>query len=239
MTDTNITAPSSATPRVGDQASRWTAGRITAVVIGSLFVLVSLVLLGAGGTALWADRTQREAGYVTTEVHEFSTAGSAIATEETRLGSAGVGWLYSPHLLGKVRIRVTPTRAAPLFVGIGPTDAVDRYLGGVSHTQITDFFKEKTDVVSGGTSVSAPKTQDFWVASSTGPGTRNLVWSPTKGTWTVVVMNADARPGVGARADLGARFPAAPWIALGLLAVGAVFLAGGALLIVGAVRKPK
>jgi hypothetical protein len=240
MNETNITAHVPATPTVADRGSQWTAGRITALVIGSLLVLVSLVIVGAGGTALWADLTQRDAGYVTTDVHEFSTAGSALATEEAHLGSAGVGWLYSPHLLGKVRIRVTPVGAAPLFVGIGRATDVDRYLAGVSHTQITDFFKEKTKVIGGATAPrSAPGTLRFWAASSTGPGTRNLVWSPKKGTWTVVVMNADARPGVGVRADLGARFPAALWVAIGLLAIGAVFLAGGALLIVRAVRKPK
>jgi hypothetical protein len=64
-------------------------------VIGGLLVLLSLALLGTGGTALWADRTQRDAGYVTTDVHQFSTSGSALMTEPTDLGSAGVGWLYS------------------------------------------------------------------------------------------------------------------------------------------------
>jgi hypothetical protein len=37
---------------------------------------------------------------VTTDVHEFSTSGSALATVSTELGSAGVGWLYAPALLG-------------------------------------------------------------------------------------------------------------------------------------------
>jgi hypothetical protein len=64
-------------------------------VIGGLLVLLSLALLGTGGTALWADRTQRDAGYVTTDVHQFSISGSALMTEPTDLGSAGVGWLYS------------------------------------------------------------------------------------------------------------------------------------------------
>src|SRR5215510_13695700 len=164
MNQTNISAPAPAAPKVADRGSRWTAGRITAVVVGSLLVLVALVILGAGGTALWADRTQRDGGFVTTDVHEFSTAGSALATEETHLGSAGVGWLYSPHLLGKVRIHVTPVGTAPLFVGIGRTDDVDRYLAGVSHTRITDFFKEKAEVVGGGKARSAPGTQHFWVA---------------------------------------------------------------------------
>jgi membrane protease YdiL (CAAX protease family) len=205
--------------------------------MGSLLVLFSLVLLGAGGTALWADRTQREVGYVTTDVHEFSTSGSALATEHTHLGSAGVGWLYSPHLLGKVRIRVTPVGAAPLFVGIGRSSDVDRYLAGVGHTLISDFFEDKAKAVGGRAPSSPPGTQRFWVASSTGSGARTVVWQPKKGSWTVVVMNADARPGIGVRVDLGARIPAALWIAIGLLAAGTVFLAGGALLIVGALRN--
>jgi hypothetical protein len=49
-------------------------------------------------------------------------------------------------------------------------------------------------------------------------------------------MNADGEAGIDVGADLGARAPALPWIALGLLVAGAVFLVGGALVIVGALR---
>lgn len=214
-----------------------TGGRVATLVLGTLLVLVALVLLGAGGTGLWADLTQREAGYVTTGEHQFSTAGSALATESTHLGSPGVGWLYSPGLLGKVRIRVTPVSdGLPLFVGIGRLSDVDRYLAGVNHTVISDFFGNKVKTVDGGTPASAPGTQHFWVASSSGTGPQTLKWNPHGGSWTVVVMNANAKPGLGVRADLGARFPAALWIAIGLSIAGAVFLAGGALLVVGALR---
>jgi hypothetical protein len=51
------------------------------------------------------------------------------------------------------------------------------------------------------------------------------------------VMRADGRPGVAARADLGARMSALPWVATGVTVAGLVFLAGGVLLIVGAVRR--
>jgi len=217
--------------------SGWTGGRITALVIGALLVLISLALLGGGGMGLWADLTQRDAGYVTTGVHEFSTSGSALTTEPTQLGSAGIGWLYSPSLLGKLRIRVTPVSPGrPLFVGIGRSADVDRYLAGVEHTVISDFFEDKVEAVGGGAPRSAPGTQHFWVASSTGSGARNLVWNPTNGSWTVVVMNADTRPGVDVRADLGARMPEVLWIALGLLGAGAVFVTGGVLLIAAAIR---
>jgi hypothetical protein len=227
--------PAQATAR----PSEWTGRRITALLIGALLVLVSLALLGGGGTGLWAELTQREGGYVTTGAHAFSSSGSALATERTHLGSAGVGWLYSPSLLGKVRIRVTPASSAPpLFVGIGRSADVDRYLAGVNHTVISDFFKNKVEAVGGGTPRSAPATQRIWVASSTGSGARTLLWSPRNGSWTVVVMNADGRPGLDVRADLGARMPAVLWIAIGLLTAGAVFLIGGGLLIAGAIRRP-
>jgi hypothetical protein len=226
-------------PEVAASPSRWAGGRIAALVIGALLVLVSLALLGAGGTALWADRTQRDGGYVTTGVHEFSTAGSALATVSTELGSAGIGWLYSPTLLDKVRIRITPTSArSALFVGIGRSTDVDRYLAGVSHTVITEFWEEKMETVAGGQPRSAPATQNFWVASSKGSGARTVEWDPTDGSWTVVVMNADGRPGIDVGADLGARMPAVLWIAVGLLVAGAIFLAGGSLLVASAIRRP-
>src|SRR4029450_3062918 len=67
-------------PQEATRGLGWSAGRTAALVIGSLLVLVSLALLGAGGTGLWADGTQREAGYATTGVHNFSTSAPALAT---------------------------------------------------------------------------------------------------------------------------------------------------------------
>jgi hypothetical protein len=218
--------------------SGWSGGRITALVIGSLLGFVSVVLLGAGGTALWADLTQRDAGYITTDVHQFSTSGSALTTVPTHLGSGGTGWLYAPALLDKVRIRVTPASPdSALFVGIGPTADVDRYLAGVSKTVISEFWGDKVQAIGGAIAASPPGTQAFWVASSTGPGARTLEWKPVDGSWTVVVMNAEGRPGIDVAADLGARMPALLWIAIGVLVAGGVLATGAGLLIVGAVRR--
>jgi hypothetical protein len=221
------------------RSSGWTAGRVTALVIGGLLVLVSIGLLGAEGTALWADLTQRDAGgYVTTDVHRFSTSGSALVTDPIELSSPGFGWLYSSVVLGEVRIRVTPVGSnSPVFVGIGPSNDVDRYLAGVNHTLISEFWGNQVQTIEGGAPASAPGTQDFWVASATGPGAQTLTWDPANGSWTVVVMNADGRPGIGVGADLGATYPALLGIAVGLLVAGGIFLVGGAFLIVGAIRR--
>ena len=216
----------------------WTGGRIARLVIGVLLVLVALVLLGAGGTAVWADQTQREGGYVTTDVHDFSTGGSALTTVPTKLGSSGVGWLYSPGLMGDVRIRVTPTSTdRATFVGIGPSSEVDRYLAGVSRTEISEFWQDKVDQVAGGTTATPPAGESIWVASASGTGPQTVKWDPIEGSWTVVVMNADARPGLAIGADLGAKFPSLLWIALGVLGAGVIFLTGGVLLIASAVAR--
>jgi hypothetical protein len=124
-----------------------------------------------------------------------------------------------------------------LFVGIGPSSQVERYLAGTKHTLVTDYFGGKEQPIDGGPARSAPGAQPFWVASSTGPGARSLFWKPADGSWTVVVMNADGRPDVAFHADLGASLPALPWVTTGVLLAGTAFLAGGVLLIVGAVRR--
>jgi hypothetical protein len=220
--------------KVSPPRSRSTA----AIAVGVVLALIALICIGTGGVGLWADLTQREGDYVTSDTQTFSTSGSALETVHTDLGSAGVGWLYGPGLLNKVRVRVTPeTPDVPLFVGIGRSEDVDRYLAGVDRTVIKDFWKPEVEPVAGGASRSAPGEQPFWVAQTTGSGPQTLVWKPAKGTWTVVVMKADGAPRIGVEADLGARMPALPWIALGFLIAGLVFATGAALLILGAVRR--
>jgi hypothetical protein len=226
-------------PEAGAGAMRWTAGRIAVFVIGALMILGSLGLIGGGGVALWADLGHRDAaGYVTTDVHSLSTAGSALATAPVELGDPGVGWLYSKVVLGEVRIRVAPlgSGSSQLFVAVGPSADVDRYLAGVSQTVISDFWTDRLQATGGGTPGSAPGTQDFWVASATGAGAQTLMWEPANGSWTVVVMNADGQAGVDVTADLGATMPAMLGIAIGSLAVGGLVLICGVLLIVGAIR---
>jgi hypothetical protein len=224
--------------QIASARAKSSGGRTAAIAIGAVLALVGLICLGAGGVGLWADLTQRDGDYVTSDVHKFSTSGSALATAHTELGSAGVGWLYGPGLLDEVRVRATPeTSGARLFVGIGRSADVDHYLAGVNRSVIKDFWKANVQPVAGGAARSAPGAQRFWVAKATGTGPQTLVWKPANGTWTVVVMNADGGPGIGVAADLGARLSALPWIALGFLVAGLIFAAGAALLIVGAVRR--
>jgi hypothetical protein len=76
-----------------------------------------------------------------------------------------------------------------------------------------------------------PAAQRFWAAQGTGTGEQVLTWTPREGSWALVVMNADGSQTVGASVDVGAAVPWLPWLGVGLLLLGIVAAAGGALLI--------
>lgn len=226
-----------AAPGTGPAAAGWTGTRIVAVVIGALLALTSAGLLAGGGVLLWADRTQRDAaGYLTTGTQELSTGGYALASQGIELRVEGPDWLFPQGVLDRVRIRVTPTDpATSAFVGIGPTSDVKRYLAGVRYATVGDITRlADMSIHSGGPPATAPSDQTFWAASSTGTGTRSLLWDVRSGSWTIVVMNADGAPGIDVRADAGAKIPALGWMAAGLLIAGVLIIAVGLALLVGA-----
>ena len=55
------------------------AGRVTLIVLGSIGVLFGLAVLAGGGFLLWADRTQRDDGYLTTPGQAASDAHQMVA----------------------------------------------------------------------------------------------------------------------------------------------------------------
>ncbi len=212
-------------------------GRVLLLVFGGLLLLVSLGLLAGGGVLGWAYGTQRDAdGYFTTSTERLRTPTFAITSQKVDLGSAPADedWPFGDGRLGTVRIRVTGSEGAPVFVGIGRESDVERYLDGVAHDEIVHADFSDTDLgdidvrfrrATGTRTPDAPAAQAFWAASATGPGSQTLTWDVRSGEWAAVVMNANARPGVDVDVDIGAK---AGWVLpvlIGLLAGGGVLLA--------------
>ncbi|MFI5624443.1 hypothetical protein ACIA03_13345 [Nocardioides sp. NPDC051685] len=209
------------------ERSRWTAGRVIAVVAGSVLLLVSLGLI-AGGGALAVASAQRDAdGYLMTDEARISAPGHAITSESITIETdAGVD--VPGRLIGDAKLVVTAAEKAPVFVGIAPSAEVADYLAGVRHSTI-DGFDGRTptyDAVDGGSPAILPADAGIWTASTTGAGTRTLTWEIESGDWTLVVMNADGSAPVTADAAIGATVPA-----LGT-AIGVLLGAGGVLLLV-------
>jgi len=211
----------------------WTAGRVISLVIGSVLALISLGLLGGGGTLMWAGQALRQDGYVTTGTATYSTTGYALASERMDLGW---GWLLT-GLVGDIRLRVTATGAGrPVFVAVGPADRVSAYLSGTAYTTVAGTGADGL-VSHGGTARPAPpRAAGIWVAQVAGTGTQTLRWTAERGHWMAVVMNPGGSAGLTVRADAGV---SAPWLfrlAIELIVGGILAAALSAALIAVPVR---
>jgi hypothetical protein len=218
------------------------AGRVILIVLGSIGVLFGIALLAGGGFLLYADRTQRDDGYLTTPTERFATPTYALTRTRLEVDTEGEGWVLNESWFGKVRIRGESSDKT-LFIGIGPQAEVARYLGAVAHANVQDIdfdpFRATYLSVSGDAPQAPPTEQSFWAASASGVGAQTLTWKVREGDWSVVLMNADGSRGVAADVDLGAKLSWLLWVAIGLLIGGVLVSGGSAALIVLAARRPR
>ncbi|MDQ1660941.1 MAG: hypothetical protein QOJ68_921 [Blastococcus sp.] len=229
-----------ALPQSPGTTRRWSAGRIVALVLGICLLLPGLGLLAGGGALLWVEQVDRNGqGFLNSTPEAFATPGYALSSERIDLAT-GADWLPASVALGRVQVNVTGTNGSPVFVGIAPVKEAAAYLAGVRHTVIADLGIDSSGsgtLVSGGAPAGRPGDQGFWVSKVSGVGSQHLSWSPEKGNWTLVVMNADASAGVAVQAGVGATVPALGTIAWFVLLAGLVVSLVGVLLIVLASRR--
>lgn len=112
------------------------------VVLGSIIALLGAVLLAAGDTLLWADRSERDDdGFLTTPTEPFERDSYAIVSDDIDFFEAETGsdWILSENVLGDVRLRAANVEEGEVFVGVGPTSDVENYLAGVEHDEVTDL----------------------------------------------------------------------------------------------------
>jgi hypothetical protein len=215
--------------------SKWTVGRVLAMVFASIGGLIGLALLVGGIAVMVAYAFGRDDdGYFTSDRHHLDSPTYAITTEDIDLGADEVDWAPD-DVLGKVRVQVDGER--PLFVGIGPDAAVDRYLGQVAHDQLIDFHHgdPEFELHRGRAPRTPPGSQRFWVARAEGSGEQELTWDADFGRWTAVVMNADAARRVDVQADVGVKLGWAIWVGIGMFVVGLLMSVGAviAILMIG------
>ncbi|MCC3291054.1 DUF4389 domain-containing protein [Arthrobacter sp. zg-Y1110] len=210
------------------------AGRIVLIVIGSLLVLAGLTAgAGAAGLGILA-AAQRDDGYLSVPEETYSVGSYALTSENVEV-SPGI---RAEDNIGTVQVRGTDPDGE-LFIGIASEADVDRYLAGVAHSELGDVtfdpFSAEYEEIPGTAAPAPPGEQDFWSVSSAGTGTQELEWPLQEGEWTVVVMNADAAPGVTADLQAGIRSdvlgPLAWWLLIGAV----VLVLGGAALILAAI----
>ena len=231
-------APEPAAARRPGRAAGWTTARIISVVAGALAGLMSLGLLGAGGTALWA-QTQRHGAYVNLGTASYATSGYAIASDALQMHMAGGGWdgarLWSARSAS--RSPRLPTAARP------SSGSPRRQRRSTICPGCRTRPSAASRTITGPTpSTPGPRPRQAgrgWHLGRPGNRTRHadLTWKVRSGDWMVVVMNADGSRPVTVQASAAATLPALPWIAAGLLIGGLAVLAAGVVLIAVPVRN--
>ncbi len=218
--------------------------RTKVIGFGTGLVVVGLVLIYNFGLASLLHSPQfRE--YNLTDPLTIEVSSRAVVTDDVEL----LRWNTMPEFVSPpddVRVEGVAAGSETIFMGIAPADAVDGYLDGVAHDEITAWASRADDITDlvytrneGATDPAAPETEDFWVASVSGSGEQTLDWTIESGEWALVIMNADGSPGVSADvrfgvATLSVLFP----IGLVSLVVGLVALIGGGRLVTSLPSRP-
>ena len=214
------------------------AGKIIAIVVAVILGLAAVGMVVGGGALIWAHTTQRDAdGFLESPTYNLESAGYALASGDIDLASRPGDWW--PGDLADARFEVRADDGGSVFVGIGPSDAVDSYLSGVAHDEVTRLGRV-TDIeyrsFSGTEPGLAPAETGFWVASAEGEGTQTITWDVAAGEWSVVVMNADAGAGVTVTMTAGARIGILLGLGIVVLVLGLSFGIGAAALLVWGVQ---
>lgn len=218
------------------------AGKIIAGIMAVVLGLMAMAALVGGAALIWGHTTQRDAdGFLESPTYDLESAGYALTSGDIDLGARPGDWW--PSDLADVRFRAEATdTASEVFIGIGPSDAVDGYLGSVSRDEVTELALP-ADVDyrthAGDAPATPPDDQTFWAASTTGAGLQSLTWEVEPGEWSVVVMNAAAEPGVAVEFTAAAKVGVLLGIGIGALVVGLFFAILAAVLMVEAVRPPR
>jgi hypothetical protein len=193
--------------------------RVGSLVAGSIVCVFALALLAGGGWGLWKDRIDRDAsGFVSIGTSTLRTDAYAIVGD---LHGDGPSWFWESGVFGDSRVRATSESQQPLFIGIARTDDLLRYLAGAGYATIDSFEVRADTTHAGGPPSGPPAREAIWAASTQGTAEQTLRWDSRAGDWSIVFMNADAGSRVAVRGDASAEFPILPWVAVGLLVIGA------------------
>jgi hypothetical protein len=214
--------------------------RLVMLVVGVLLALAGLVA-GAAGTGVLVAYAAGgdEDGYLTSPSFDLETETHAVTAEELEFVQAPGDWTPWGDRLD-LRLTVTPAEGS-VFVGIAPRTDVAAYLDGVAHDELQrlDLPGATYTRQAGQRAPAPPAAETFWAESVEGDGAQTLTWSAQAGQWAVVVMNADASPGVAVEATAAAHTDLLLPMGIGLLLAALVLLGAGTALIVAAVATSR
>ncbi|HWS35818.1 MAG TPA: DUF4389 domain-containing protein [Actinoplanes sp.] len=212
------------------------AGSVIALVAGVLLLAPALGTGIGGGALLALDSGRDSTGYVSSPDLRLETTTAAVTAENLTIADTDV-WTRAAGDVGGLRLTATSPTGRALFVGVAPQLAVDAWLAGTTHDQLTGLDDSRAVYDrAAGTSQPAtdPAGQSFWLDQATGPGTAILQWDVVDGDYAVVVANLDGSPGVVVDVNAAIRVPELAGLGAVLLIIGVLLsLTAIALIVVG------
>jgi hypothetical protein len=205
--------------------------RVILVVVGLIFFVGGGLVATAGGALMsvfGSDNT------LSSGTHQVSTPVTAVVAAMNDIkGTNGIA-----NAVDNPTLRVSVHSAGKdVFLGIGPAADVDQYLAGVAYDKVTDLdlspFQLVTARQNGSNQPGAPGDQTFWTVQANG-GQATVDWQITDGSYRLVVMNADASPGVSITGQFALKVPNLFVVGLGVLLAGLLgVLIGIAIIVIG------
>jgi hypothetical protein len=228
-----------ASPSIAPRVRRSGAGALAMTL-----AVIAALLLSLGGALVTIHLTQRDHhGYFSSSPFQLASPGYAITSQQLDLAGAGHGNLArdATELSGRLRITASSTDGRPIFVGITPQPAADRYLEAVARNEVIDAAGAHTTTVThpGRKPTGVPTDRHIWQASAAGTGPQTMTWSIRPGHWIVAIMNADARKGIHADIQIGLKTKLFLWIGLAALAAGLIAGSAAGLRAAAHQRKPR
>ena len=189
------------------------------IVIGVALVLAGLFATIAGLAIVLLVGTDGSVGLPPTRV---VAAGSAITLPQ----------LDVPRLPRRASVVLDVTLAEgerPMFIGVGPSAAVDAYLRDVPIDVIEQIDwpgAARTTPIEGTATPAPPAAQSFWVTSTSGRAP-HLRWEATPGDWTLVIMGIEPRSPLDVTVAGSVTISVLGPIGIGVLAVAIALLVVG------------
>jgi hypothetical protein len=214
------------------------ARKVTLIIVGLLVALIGAGLMFAGvglGFLFGSD------GRYDSDTGRLETSGHAVVIDKTTLEK------HMPFGRHPNTIRVVATSKDPskqVFLGVGPTDQVDKYLAGSAFGHVTTLtlkpFKATITEVAGQAYPPAPASQPtVWDAQVSGEGRQTLEWDVSSGDYSVAILNADASLTVIVGAQAGLQIPWIFPVAMVALGVGFVVLLIGIAMLSSGIRTKR
>ena len=206
---------------------------VGAIVVGAVLLGLGFLTAASGAVLLALFGSGQ---VISSGDHPISTGSSALVTDLEQIN--GIDNFRA--ITGSPTLSLSAMNIGDdgVFVGVGRTADVERYLAGVPSERITDLelspFRMGTHTVDGSVAASAPSKQTFWVASSESSDEAVLNWRLADGDYEIVVMTADGSPGFVTSVAIGVALPESSGLWITVLSVGgAAMIIGGALIVVG------